>query len=183
MGVIPLEYLPGDTADSLGLTGRERYTVIIPEQLTPRMIVDVKVCQALAEEGHRFHSWGKVTLDVVSVCPHSSTQGRHFRSGWDLTPTWSWRISTTEASSTTWSARCPKTNMPSAAREESATCRLHSNSQPQSDMVSLWWIHATFGRRTSYKSGSSHCPFLVQRASYSGNAATSFPCRADLGSI
>uniref|UniRef100_A0A4W6F9R3 Cytoplasmic aconitate hydratase n=1 Tax=Lates calcarifer TaxID=8187 RepID=A0A4W6F9R3_LATCA len=39
MGVIPLEYLPGDTADSLGLTGRERYTIIIPEQLTPRMIV------------------------------------------------------------------------------------------------------------------------------------------------
>lgn len=43
MGVIPLEYLSGDTADSLGLTGRERYTIIIPEQLTPRMIVDVKV--------------------------------------------------------------------------------------------------------------------------------------------
>ncbi|XP_071782192.1 cytoplasmic aconitate hydratase [Centroberyx gerrardi] len=43
MGVIPLEYLPGDTADSLGLTGRERYTVIIPKQLTPRMIVDVKL--------------------------------------------------------------------------------------------------------------------------------------------
>uniref|UniRef100_A0A8C9ZFB5 Cytoplasmic aconitate hydratase n=1 Tax=Sander lucioperca TaxID=283035 RepID=A0A8C9ZFB5_SANLU len=43
MGVIPLEYLEGDTADSLGLTGRERYTIIIPEQLTPRMIVDVKL--------------------------------------------------------------------------------------------------------------------------------------------
>lgn len=45
MGVIPLEYLPEDTADSLGLTGRERYTVIIPKQITPRMIVDVKVGQ------------------------------------------------------------------------------------------------------------------------------------------
>uniref|UniRef100_A0A8C4E8K5 Cytoplasmic aconitate hydratase n=2 Tax=Dicentrarchus labrax TaxID=13489 RepID=A0A8C4E8K5_DICLA len=43
MGVIPLEYLPGNTADSLGLTGRERYTVIIPEPLTPRMTVDVKL--------------------------------------------------------------------------------------------------------------------------------------------
>lgn len=43
MGIIPLEYLPGQTADSLGLTGRERYTVVIPEQLTPRMIVDIKV--------------------------------------------------------------------------------------------------------------------------------------------
>ncbi|XP_066576512.1 cytoplasmic aconitate hydratase isoform X2 [Amia ocellicauda] len=43
MGVIPLEYLPGDTAESLGLTGRERYTVVIPEKLTPRMIVDIKL--------------------------------------------------------------------------------------------------------------------------------------------
>ncbi|XP_047242266.1 cytoplasmic aconitate hydratase [Girardinichthys multiradiatus] len=43
MGVIPLEYLPGDTAESLGLTGRERYTIIIPEQLAPRMVVDVKL--------------------------------------------------------------------------------------------------------------------------------------------
>ncbi|XP_068611804.1 cytoplasmic aconitate hydratase [Brachionichthys hirsutus] len=41
MGVVPLEYLPGDTAESLGLTGRERYSVLIPEQLAPGMIVDV----------------------------------------------------------------------------------------------------------------------------------------------
>lgn len=43
MGIIPLEYLPGETADSLGLTGRERYTILIPEPLTPRMIIDIKV--------------------------------------------------------------------------------------------------------------------------------------------
>lgn len=43
MGVIPLEYLPGENADTLGLTGRERYTVIIPENLTPRMKIQVKV--------------------------------------------------------------------------------------------------------------------------------------------
>ncbi|KAI3376647.1 hypothetical protein L3Q82_017082, partial [Scortum barcoo] len=43
MGVIPLEYLSGDTADKLGLTGRERYTISIPEKLTPRMLVDVKL--------------------------------------------------------------------------------------------------------------------------------------------
>ncbi|KAM4536504.1 cytoplasmic aconitate hydratase [Odontesthes bonariensis] len=41
MGVIPLEYLAGNTAESLGLTGRERYTILIPEQLTPRAIVTV----------------------------------------------------------------------------------------------------------------------------------------------
>ncbi|KAJ4937035.1 hypothetical protein JOQ06_001621 [Pogonophryne albipinna] len=43
MGVIPLEYLAGDSAESLGLTGRERYTILIPEPLTPRMLVDVKL--------------------------------------------------------------------------------------------------------------------------------------------
>uniref|UniRef100_A0A8C1BCH6 Cytoplasmic aconitate hydratase n=1 Tax=Cyprinus carpio carpio TaxID=630221 RepID=A0A8C1BCH6_CYPCA len=40
MGIIPLEYLPGDSAESLGLSGRERYTVIIPPQITPRMTLD-----------------------------------------------------------------------------------------------------------------------------------------------
>ncbi|XP_046904962.1 cytoplasmic aconitate hydratase isoform X2 [Hypomesus transpacificus] len=43
MGVIPLEYLPGDTADSLGLTGKERYTVVFPEKPIPRMTVTVKL--------------------------------------------------------------------------------------------------------------------------------------------
>ncbi|XP_038124390.1 cytoplasmic aconitate hydratase [Cyprinodon tularosa] len=43
MGVIPLEYLPGDNAESLGLTGQERYTILFPELLTPRMMVDVKL--------------------------------------------------------------------------------------------------------------------------------------------
>ncbi|EPY75099.1 cytoplasmic aconitate hydratase [Camelus ferus] len=42
MGVIPLEYLPGENADALGLTGRERYTISIPETLKPRMKVQVK---------------------------------------------------------------------------------------------------------------------------------------------
>jgi aconitate hydratase len=48
MGVIPLEYLPGETADSLGLTGRERYTINIPEDLKPRMTVQIKVRRASA---------------------------------------------------------------------------------------------------------------------------------------
>ncbi|XP_061665116.1 cytoplasmic aconitate hydratase [Syngnathoides biaculeatus] len=41
MGIIPLEYLPGDSAESLGLTGRERYHVAIPENITTRMVVAV----------------------------------------------------------------------------------------------------------------------------------------------
>lgn len=59
MGVVPLEYLPGDTAQSLGLTGRERYSIILPEQLVPRMLLQVKVSQpelwSLQEPGSRFH--------------------------------------------------------------------------------------------------------------------------------
>lgn len=43
MGVIPLQYLPGEDAGTLGLTGRERYTIIIPEKLTPQMNVQIKV--------------------------------------------------------------------------------------------------------------------------------------------
>lgn len=43
MGVIPLEYLPGDSAEGLGLTGRERYTIVIPDKLTPRMKIDIKL--------------------------------------------------------------------------------------------------------------------------------------------
>lgn len=46
MGVIPLEYLAGDTAESLGLTGRERYSVILPQQLVPRMLLQVQVGQS-----------------------------------------------------------------------------------------------------------------------------------------
>ncbi|XP_061488023.1 cytoplasmic aconitate hydratase isoform X1 [Rhineura floridana] len=43
MGVIPLQYLPGEDAESLGLTGRERYTIIIPEELVPGMKVQIKL--------------------------------------------------------------------------------------------------------------------------------------------
>ncbi|KAM8900002.1 cytoplasmic aconitate hydratase isoform 3-T3 [Spinachia spinachia] len=59
MGVIPLQYLAGDTADSLGLTGRERYTIIMPEQLTPRMIVDVKL-----DTGKTFQARMRFDTDV-----------------------------------------------------------------------------------------------------------------------
>lgn len=43
MGVIPLQYLPGQDAESLGLTGQERYTINLPEVLVPGMNVQVKL--------------------------------------------------------------------------------------------------------------------------------------------
>ncbi|KAJ8262083.1 hypothetical protein GJAV_G00161990 [Gymnothorax javanicus] len=59
MGIIPLEYLPGETADSLGLSGRERYTIIIPEPLTPRMIIDIKL-----DTGKNFQARMRFDTDV-----------------------------------------------------------------------------------------------------------------------
>ncbi|XP_055757020.1 cytoplasmic aconitate hydratase-like [Salvelinus fontinalis] len=57
MGVIRLEYLAGDTAVTLGLTGRERYTVVIPEPLTPRVIVDIKLDTGKTSQARmRFHT-------------------------------------------------------------------------------------------------------------------------------
>lgn len=41
MGVIPLQFLPGETVDKLGLTGKERYTIIIPKELSPGVTVDI----------------------------------------------------------------------------------------------------------------------------------------------
>ncbi|KAK7175866.1 hypothetical protein R3I93_000204 [Phoxinus phoxinus] len=66
MGIIPLEYLPGDSAESLGLTGRERYTVMIPPQLTPRMTVDIKL-----DTGTTFQAKMRFDTDVELTYFHN----------------------------------------------------------------------------------------------------------------
>ena len=43
MGIIPLQYLQGQNADSLGLTGKERYSIDLPEDLQPGQKATVKV--------------------------------------------------------------------------------------------------------------------------------------------
>ena len=48
MGIMPLEYLPGQNAESLGLTGKESYTIEVPEDLKTGQTVDVKVGDAIA---------------------------------------------------------------------------------------------------------------------------------------
>ena len=53
MGVLPLQLLPGDTASSLGLTGRERYTIAeLGEGLSPRKPLTV-VARADPADGGR----------------------------------------------------------------------------------------------------------------------------------
>ena len=41
MGVLPLQFLPGESASSLGLTGREAYTIAGMTDLAPRQVVRV----------------------------------------------------------------------------------------------------------------------------------------------
>ncbi|ETE68888.1 Iron-responsive element-binding protein 2, partial [Ophiophagus hannah] len=59
MGVIPLQYLPGQDAESLGLTGRERYTIIIPEDLMPGMNIQIKL-----DTGKTFQAIMRFDTDV-----------------------------------------------------------------------------------------------------------------------
>ena len=42
MGIIPLQYKAGDTAESLGLTGTEQFSVNLPEELKPRQNIMVR---------------------------------------------------------------------------------------------------------------------------------------------
>ena len=44
MGVVPLQFLAGETPATLDLTGRESYTITLPAELTPGMLADVMVC-------------------------------------------------------------------------------------------------------------------------------------------
>ncbi|KAM3938357.1 cytoplasmic aconitate hydratase isoform 1-T2 [Leptodactylus fuscus] len=61
MGVIPLQYLPGENAEVLGLTGKERYTILIPEDkdLRPGMNVDIKL-----DTGKTFEAIMRFDTDV-----------------------------------------------------------------------------------------------------------------------
>lgn len=43
MGIIPLQFLPGQNGESLGITGKEKFDVNIPDVLTPHAKITVKV--------------------------------------------------------------------------------------------------------------------------------------------
>jgi aconitate hydratase len=61
MGILPLQFAPGDTRDSLGLTGREVYDVVgIADGLTPGGTVRVRV---RSEDGQQREFEAKVRID------------------------------------------------------------------------------------------------------------------------
>lgn len=47
IGIAPLQFLPGENADSLGLSGRETFSLMFPEELSPRVTLNVKVSTIL----------------------------------------------------------------------------------------------------------------------------------------
>ncbi|OWK08921.1 hypothetical protein Celaphus_00015316 [Cervus elaphus hippelaphus] len=42
IGIAPLQFLPGESADSLGLSGRETFSLTFPEELSPGVILNIK---------------------------------------------------------------------------------------------------------------------------------------------
>lgn len=45
MGIIPLQYLPGQSAESLGLTGLEKFNIILPSNCQPGQNITVTTDQ------------------------------------------------------------------------------------------------------------------------------------------
>jgi aconitate hydratase len=50
MGVLPLQFQPGETAETYGLTGTETYTITGVADLKPRQDVEVRVKRDNGEE-------------------------------------------------------------------------------------------------------------------------------------
>ncbi|XP_020278953.1 cytoplasmic aconitate hydratase-like isoform X2 [Pseudomyrmex gracilis] len=59
MGVAPLEYLPGENAESLGLTGYETYDIAIPENIQPGQRVTVTT-----DDGKKFQVVARFDTEV-----------------------------------------------------------------------------------------------------------------------
>ena len=53
MGIVPLQFLEGQTAATLGLTGAESYSIELPEKLTPGQLLTVKVSSGREGGGRR----------------------------------------------------------------------------------------------------------------------------------
>lgn len=70
MGVIPLEYLPGESAESLGLTGQERFTIELPPEPAINQRVTILV---QGEETRKFQA--KLRFDSKADITYWKNQG------------------------------------------------------------------------------------------------------------
>jgi len=71
MGVLPLQFRDGENAESLGLTGREKFTITGIADLKPRQDVEVKVTP---DEGGEFAFTARCRIDTFNEL-------EYFRSG------------------------------------------------------------------------------------------------------
>jgi len=68
MGIVPLQYQAGETADSLGLTGKETYTIALSEKPKMGELVTVKVSNVRVEDYFFTSSWCPCTEVKYSSC-------------------------------------------------------------------------------------------------------------------
>lgn len=51
MGIIPLQYLEGQNAESLGISGKELYSISLPVDCKPGQIITVNVSNNYIQDG------------------------------------------------------------------------------------------------------------------------------------
>jgi aconitate hydratase len=72
MGVLPLQFRDGEGADTLGLTGREKYTITGIAGLKPRQEVEVKVTP---DEGEEFTFTARCRIDTYNELEYFNAGG------------------------------------------------------------------------------------------------------------
>jgi aconitate hydratase len=63
MGVLPLQFMTGETGESLGLDGREKYTIRGVGEVQPRQEVEVQV---LKDDGREFSFTARCRIDTFN---------------------------------------------------------------------------------------------------------------------
>jgi aconitate hydratase len=72
MGVLPLQFRDGEGADTLGLTGREKYTITGIAGLKPRQDVEVRVTP---DEGEEFTFTARCRIDTYNELEYFNAGG------------------------------------------------------------------------------------------------------------
>uniref|UniRef100_A0A674NE97 aconitate hydratase n=1 Tax=Takifugu rubripes TaxID=31033 RepID=A0A674NE97_TAKRU len=68
MGIMPLQFLPEQNADSLGLSGKEKFTLAMPDSLSPRQQLTVKVGNRQQQPKNKLPSGFSSSLSDSDVC-------------------------------------------------------------------------------------------------------------------
>lgn len=68
MGIMPLQFLPEQNADSLGLSGKEKFTITMPDSLSPRQQLTVKVGNRQQQPKNKLPSGFSSSLRDSDMC-------------------------------------------------------------------------------------------------------------------